>query len=72
MNYSDTNYQLLGRIISPMKPIKEILGFWGQSGAFAFYNPERDIYFTGTVNQSSGFGHSAAHKAMLKTIKAIY
>lgn len=60
------------RIISPIKPIKEILGFWGQSGAFAFYNPEQDIYFTGTVNQSSGLGHSAAHKAMLKTVKATY
>ncbi len=59
------------RIVSPLKPIKEILGFWGQSGAFAFYNPERDVYFTGTINQSSGFGHSAAFKAMIKIIKAI-
>lgn len=59
------------RIISPLKPIKEILGFWGQSGAFAFYNPERDVYFTGTINQSSGLGHSAAFKAMIKIIKAI-
>nr|WP_285874120.1 serine hydrolase domain-containing protein [Halalkalibacter oceani] len=59
------------RIISPLKPIKEILGFWGQSGAFAFYNPERDTYFTGTINQCSGLGHSAAYKAMIKIIKEI-
>ncbi|WP_164214345.1 serine hydrolase domain-containing protein [Virgibacillus sp. YIM 98842] len=58
------------RILSPSNPIKEILGFWGQSGAFAFYNPERDVYFTGTVNQSSGFGHSAAFNAMIKIIRA--
>lgn len=58
------------RVISPKKPIKEILGFWGQSGAFAFYNPETDLYFTGTINQISGFGHSAAFKAMVKIIKA--
>jgi len=58
------------RFISPFKPIGELLGCWGQSGAFAFYNPENDLYFTGTVNQLSGFGHSAAFKAMIKIIKA--
>ncbi|MGN8645715.1 serine hydrolase domain-containing protein [Gracilibacillus sp. HCP3S3_G5_1] len=58
------------RIVSPLKPIKEILGFWGQTGSFAFYNPERDLYFTGTINQSSGYGHSAAFKAMIRIIKA--
>jgi len=58
------------RIISPLKPIKEVLGFWGQTGAFAFHNPETDFYFTGTVNQLSGMGHSAAYKAMINIIKA--
>lgn len=57
------------RIYTPFNPIKEILGFWGQSGAFAFYNPEKDLCFTGTVNQSSGLGHISAYKAMLKIIK---
>jgi len=57
------------RFISPFKPITEILGFWGQTGSFAFYNPDTDLYFTGTVNQASGFGHSAAFGAMLKIIK---
>ena len=58
------------RIISPLKPIKEVLGFWGQTGAFAFHNPETDLYFTGTVNQVSGMGHSAAYKAIISIIKA--
>ncbi|WP_078427650.1 serine hydrolase domain-containing protein [Alkalihalobacterium alkalinitrilicum] len=59
------------RFISPFRPIQEVLGFWGQSGAFAFYNPERDVYFTGTVNQLSGLGHSAAYQAMIRVLKTI-
>lgn len=58
------------RLFSPFKPIKEVLGFWGQTGAFAFYNPETDLYFTGTINQASGFGHSAAYSAIIKIIKS--
>ncbi len=58
------------RFLSPFKPIGEVLGFWGQSGAFAFYNPQTDLYFTGTINQLSGFGHSAAYNAIIKIIKA--
>ena len=57
------------RLISLRKPINEILGFWGQTGAFAFFNPETDLYFTGTVNQASGFAHSAAFGAIVKIIK---
>jgi D-alanyl-D-alanine carboxypeptidase len=58
------------RLFSPLKPIKEVLGFWGQSGAFAFYHVENDLFFTGTINQASGFGHSAAYKAILEIIKS--
>ncbi|MFA9556665.1 serine hydrolase domain-containing protein [Evansella sp. AB-rgal1] len=58
------------RFLSPFKPIGEVLGFWGQTGAFAFYNPDTDLYFTGTVNQASGFGHSAAYHAIMKIIKS--
>jgi CubicO group peptidase (beta-lactamase class C family) len=59
------------RIASPFNPVGDVLGFWGQSGAFAFHNPRKDLYFTGTVNQLSGRGHSAAFKAMLKILKSI-
>jgi D-alanyl-D-alanine carboxypeptidase len=56
---------------SPLRPIGELLGFWGQSGAFAFHNPLNDLYFTGTVNQLSGFGHGAAVSAMVRIMKAV-
>lgn len=41
----------LPRILSPFKPIPEIIGHSGLSGAFAYYCPEKDLYITGTVNQ---------------------
>ncbi len=62
--------QWVPRIMSPLNPVGELLGFWGQSGAFAFHNPKRDLYFTGTVNQLSGFGHGSAVRAMLQVMKA--
>lgn len=62
--------QWVPRIMSPFKPVGELLGFWGQSGSFAFHNPQANLYFSGTVNQLSGFGHGAAVKAMLRIIRA--
>ena len=59
------------RIISPFKPIKEIIGFWGQTGSFAWYNPDTDLYFSGTTNQINGAGHAAAASAMVKIIKSV-
>lgn len=61
---------LVPRIVSPFKPITEIIGFWGQTGSFAWYNPDTDLYFCGTTNQIDGSGHSAAAKAILKIIKS--
>ncbi len=57
------------RIVTPFKPVGEILGFWGQTGSFAWYNPDTDLYFTGTTNQIDGSGHAAVGKAILKMIK---
>lgn len=62
---------LTPRILSPFKPIKEILGFWGQTGSFAFYNPETDLYFSGTTNQINGRGHMAAAGAIMKIVKSV-
>ncbi|PKM65383.1 MAG: serine hydrolase [Firmicutes bacterium HGW-Firmicutes-2] len=59
------------RIVAPLKPIKEIVGFWGQTGSFAFYNPQTDLYFCGTTNQINGKGHSLASNAMMKIIKSV-
>ena len=57
------------RIKTSFKALKEVVGFWGSSGAFAFYNPDTDLYFTGTVNQSSGLGHGAAYNGIVGIIK---
>ncbi|MCL2445862.1 MAG: beta-lactamase family protein [Oscillospiraceae bacterium] len=57
------------RILSLRKPIGEIVGFWGQTGSFAWYNPDTDLYFSGTTNQVDGTGHSAAGSAIIKIIK---
>jgi len=59
------------RIFSPLKPIGEIIGFWGQTGSFAWHNPKTDLYFSGTTNQINGTGHQAALMAILKIIKAV-
>ncbi|SKC69137.1 serine hydrolase domain-containing protein [Maledivibacter halophilus] len=59
------------RIVSPFKPIKEIVGFWGQTGSFAFYNAQTDLYFCGTTNQINGKGHRLAGNAMMKIIKSV-
>jgi len=58
------------RALQPFYPYGEILGFWGQSAAFAWYNPRHDLYFTGTANQLSGRGHQAAMRAILKLTRA--
>lgn len=41
----------LPRIFSPFKPTPEFIGHSGLSGSFAYYCPDKDVYFTGTVNQ---------------------
>ena len=58
------------RIVSLRKPIGEILGFWGQTGSFAWHNPDTDLYFSGTTNQVDGSGHRAAMSVVLKVIKS--
>ena len=58
------------RIVT-IKPIREIIGFWGQTGSFAWYNSDTDLYFTGTTNQIDGTGHRAAMSAILKIIKSV-
>jgi D-alanyl-D-alanine carboxypeptidase len=57
--------------ISPFKPIKELLGFWGQTGSFAWYNTDTDLFFCGTTNQIDGTGHRAAADFMIKVIKSV-
>jgi D-alanyl-D-alanine carboxypeptidase len=57
------------RFVSPLYPITDVLGFWGQTGSFAWYSPQTDLYFTGTTNQIDGNGHAAAMKVIIAIIK---
>lgn len=45
-------------IFSPFKRFPEIIGHSGLSGAFAYYCPAKQLYFTGTVNQIHNPSHS--------------
>lgn len=44
------------RILSPFQPSLELIGHSGSSGSFAFYSPERELYFVGTINQAAAPG----------------
>lgn len=57
------------RILSYKYPIKNLIGFWGQTGAYAFYDEDTGLCFTGTINQASGFGHGRALRGIIKAIK---
>lgn len=59
------------RIASPFKYPSDILGFWGQTGSFAFYNPKSDLFFCGTTNQINGKGHRVATSIIIRLIKSI-
>jgi D-alanyl-D-alanine carboxypeptidase len=59
------------RILFPFKYPGEILGFWGQTGTFAFYNPKTDLYFCGVTNQINGRGHRKATGLIIDTIKSM-
>jgi len=59
------------RIMQLTKPVSEIIGFWDQSGSFAWYNSDTDLYFSGTTNQVDGSGHRAAMRAILKIINSV-
>ncbi|NTV47143.1 MAG: beta-lactamase family protein, partial [Chlorobiales bacterium] len=56
-------------IFSPFKPMPELIGHSGLSGAFAYFCPEKDVFMTGTVNQIHSPG--TAYKLMLKLITAL-
>jgi D-alanyl-D-alanine carboxypeptidase len=46
---------------------KGLYGHWGQSGAFAFYDPGTETCLSGTANQF--YGQSVAARAMIKILK---
>jgi len=46
----------LPRIFSPISGTPELLGHSGSTGSFAFFNPSRDVYLAGTLNQIASPG----------------
>lgn len=59
----------LPRVFSPFKPLPELIGHSGLSGAFAYYCPEKDLYLSGTVNQISK--PSTSYKLMLRILNVM-
>jgi len=41
------------RVLSPFKAVPKIIGHCGSVGSVAFYVPDKQVYITGTVNQTS-------------------
>lgn len=54
---------------SPFRPIRDVMGCWGQTGAFLFHHRQTGLTFAGTVNQANGWGHASAVRAMLRIVK---
>lgn len=57
------------RLFSPFQPAPELLGHSGISGAFMYFNPERDAYIVGTTNQL--VRRSKPYQLMLRAITMI-
>ena len=53
--------------VSLLRLSKGLLGHWGQSGAFAFFDPETRTCLAGTANQY--IGQNAAARAMIKALR---
>jgi D-alanyl-D-alanine carboxypeptidase len=53
--------------ISLLQPGRGLYGHWGQSGAFAFFDPRSRTCLSGTVNQF--VGQNAAARAMIKVLR---
>ena len=55
--------------IAPLRPIRDVMGFWGQTGAFVFHHLQTGLTCAGTVNQANGRGHAEAVRAILAVIR---
>jgi CubicO group peptidase (beta-lactamase class C family) len=59
----------LPRIMTLWRKFPILLGHSGLSGAFAYYAPELDVYFSGTLNQVSNPGKS--YRFLIQTLQAV-
>ncbi|MCB1517147.1 MAG: beta-lactamase family protein [Hyphomicrobiaceae bacterium] len=53
---------------SPFRPMPELWGHSGISGAFAYYCPEREVYLAGTINQAAD--RALPYRFMLEALGA--
>ncbi|MFC1551893.1 serine hydrolase domain-containing protein [Candidatus Latescibacterota bacterium] len=57
------------RILSPFKPVPDMVGHSGSTGSVAFYVPDMNIYITGTINQQAR--PNIAFQTMIKIINTM-
>ncbi|MCH8495347.1 MAG: beta-lactamase family protein [Balneolales bacterium] len=57
------------RILSPFKAFPEIIGHCGSVGSIAFYVPEKQVFITATVNQTSN--PSVAFQTLIKIVNKL-
>ncbi len=59
----------LPRILSPFKPVPDMIGHSGSIGSVAFFIPDIDLYITGTVNQQAR--PNVAFQTMIKIVNSL-
>jgi D-alanyl-D-alanine carboxypeptidase len=59
----------LPRILSPFKPVPDMIGHSGSTGSVAFYVPDMNLYITGTVNQQAS--PNVAFQTMIKIVNEL-
>ena len=59
----------LPRVLSPFKPVPDMIGQSGSTGSVAFYVPDMGIYITGTVNQQAR--PNIAFQTMIKIVSKL-
>lgn len=57
------------RFLSPFKAVPELIGHCGSVGSVAFYVPDKEVYITGTVNQTSN--QNIVFQTMIKIINTL-
>lgn len=57
------------RILSPFKAVPEFIGHCGSIGSVAFFVPDKEVYITGTINQTSN--PNIVFQAMIKIINKL-
>lgn len=60
----------LPRVLSPFKPVPDMIGHSGSVGSVAFYVPDMGAYITGTVNQQAR--PNVAFQTMIKIINELH